>query len=125
MTRKHIKHGLWWLGLRLKQEAFAIEHYRDTGRVRCAQGFGRAHIRILQPFTNVFPGADCGGGLASAPSPTVPSLFFNGLARTVGLWTRPLSSASWATVRRNGAAKPFPELVFGEDADGADGRVSA
>src|SRR6516165_3119513 len=126
MTREHIKHGLRWLGVRLKQEAFAIEHYRDTGRVRGAKGLGRAHIRALQPFTNVFSGADRGARFASAPSAAVPALFSKGLARTVEALPWPLPSASGATVRRGGAPKPFPELVFGEgadDADGADGCV--
>src|SRR6516225_7097667 len=126
MTREHSQHGLRWLGARLKHEVFAIKHHRDASRVRGAKGFGRAHNRPLQPPPLRSPRPDRLVIFASAPSAMVPSLFFNGLARTVGLWTRPLPSASRATVRRGGAPKPFPELVFGEgadDADGADGCV--
>ena len=100
MTREQIQHGMRGLGDRLKQEAFdAIEHYRDTGRVRGAKGLGRAHIRALQPLTNVFSGADCGARFASAPPAAVPALFSKGLARTVEALPWPLPSASRATVR--------------------------
>src|SRR6266566_8429378 len=42
VTRERIKHRLRWLGVRLKHEAFAIEHHRDADRVRGAKGLGRA-----------------------------------------------------------------------------------
>ena len=59
---------------------------------------------------------------------TVPALVFKGLARTVGPLPSPLPSASSATVRRSGAAKPLAGLDFGmgaDDADGADGCAPA
>ena len=80
------------------------------------------------PSLLVFSGADWGGRFASAPSAAVPALDFNGLARTVGALPRPLPSASLATVRRSGAAKPLAGLDFGagaDDADGADGCAPA
>src|SRR6516162_6755670 len=121
MTREHIQHGLRWLGARLKHEVFAIKHHRDASRMGGAKGLGRAHNRLLQAAPLRSPRPDRLVIFASAPSAAVASLFFNELARTVGLSTRPPPSASRATVRRGGAPKPFPELVFGEDADGADG----
>src|SRR3954468_1034938 len=98
MTREHIQYGLRWLGVRLKQKAFAIEHYRNTGRLRGAKGFDRAHNRALQPF--LFSGADCGARFASAAT---SALVFNGLARAVGV----LPSGE--------AAKPLAGSAFGVD----------
>src|SRR5262245_13446588 len=121
MTREYIQHGLRWLGACLEHEVFAIKRHPDASRVRGAKSFGRAHNRPLQPGPLRSPRLDRLVIFASAPSAALASLFFNGLARTVGLSTRPPPSASRATVRRGGAPKPFPELVFGEDADGADG----
>jgi hypothetical protein len=89
------------------------------------KGLGRTHSRALQPDVVPFSTPDGGGRFASAPSAAPAPLVFNGLARTISAPPWPLTSAgpsaSLATVRCGGAAKPLAGLAFGIEPDAADG----